>query len=155
MTTRTGIVGEREAEHVSTAAEPWKAFGRWSGRFRPRRRNDHAMIVGIDASRNRSGGAKGHLIGILSEGDPLRHGIQEVHVWAYQALLDAVPDRPWAVKHHPKELEQSLLRQVPWQRWSLPEEARRVNCSNHVEYGCRHSLAIPPGSDDEPRHALL
>lgn len=87
------------------------------------------MIVGIDASRNRSGGAQAHLIGILSEGDPLKYGIQEVHVWSYQALLDVLPDRPWLTRHHPKPLEQSLLQQVIWQRWSLPKEARRLGCS--------------------------
>lgn len=85
-------------------------------------------IVGIDASRNRSGGAKAHLVGILKDGDPRSYGIAQVHVWSYRSLLDALPDEPWLVKHNPPELERSLLQQVWWQRRSLPVEARRHGC---------------------------
>ena len=78
------------------------------------------IVVGIDASRNRSGGAKTHLLGILKDSDPLDHGIREVHVWSYKDLLDALPNAEWLVKHNPPELERSLLRQVWWQYRSLP-----------------------------------
>jgi glycosyltransferase involved in cell wall biosynthesis len=87
------------------------------------------LIVGIDASRNRSGGAKAHLLGILKDGEPLQHGISAVHVWSYRALLDALPDQPWLVKHNPPALEQSLLRQICWQFWRLPNEARGQGCT--------------------------
>ena len=46
------------------------------------------LTVGIDASRNRSGGAKAYLIGILSEVNPLDYGIKEVHLWAPDSLLN-------------------------------------------------------------------
>lgn len=87
-----------------------------------------ALIVGIDASRNRSGGAKAHLLGILGDSDPRDHGITQVHVWSYKSLLDALPDVPWLIKHNPPALERSLLHQVWWQLWSLPEEARGCGC---------------------------
>lgn len=87
------------------------------------------MVVGIDASRNRSGGAKAHLIGILTEGNPLKSGICEVHLWAFRSLLDSIPDWPWLIKHNSKELEQHLLKQVWWQRFRLPSEAREAGCS--------------------------
>lgn len=86
------------------------------------------MIVGIDASRNRSGGAKAHLIGILTESNPLRHGIREVHLWAFRSLLDAIPDHPWLVKHSPKELEQTLPKQLWWQATRLSREAAAAGC---------------------------
>ncbi len=86
------------------------------------------MIIGIDASRNRSGGAKAHLVGILKDSNPLAHGIRKVHVWSYKRLLDALPDRPWLFKHNPPELEGSLLRQVAWQHRSLPQAARGIGC---------------------------
>lgn len=89
---------------------------------------DSGIVVGIDASRNRSGGAKAHLVGILKDSNPLAHGIREVHVWSYKKLLDALPDRPWLVKHNPPELEGSLLRQVAWQYRSLPRAARGAGC---------------------------
>lgn len=85
-------------------------------------------IVGIDASRNRSGGAKSHITGILTEGDPLKHGIKEVHVWAYRSLLDSIPDQPWLVKHNPRELEQSLIKQLLWQATKLSQELVAAGC---------------------------
>lgn len=86
------------------------------------------LTIGIDASRNRSGGAVAHLVGILSEGDPVSFGISEVHVWAYQTLLDVVPDRPWLIKHNPPVLEQSILKQLWWQRFGFPVEVKLTGC---------------------------
>jgi glycosyltransferase involved in cell wall biosynthesis len=86
------------------------------------------LVIGIDASRNRSGGAKAHLLGILRDGDALAHGIAQVHVWAYKNLANSLPDAPWLVKHTPPELEQSLFRQMWWQFRHLPREARRLGC---------------------------
>ena len=86
------------------------------------------LIVGIDASRNRSGGAIAHLTGILTEGDPIKHGIREVHVWAYRSLLDRILDRPWLVKHGPKDLEQSLTKQLWWQATRLSREVEAAEC---------------------------
>jgi glycosyltransferase involved in cell wall biosynthesis len=88
-----------------------------------------SLVVGIDASRNRSGGARAHLRGILNDGEPLAHGIREVHVWSYRSLLAALPDVPWLVKHNPPELERSLLHQVWWQFRSLPTEAKQAGCT--------------------------
>jgi N-acetyl sugar amidotransferase len=87
------------------------------------------MVIGIDASRNRSGGAKAHLIGLLTEGDPLKYGIKEVHVWAYRSLLDSIPDRSWLIKHNPKELEKSLTMQIWWQATHLASEATKAGCN--------------------------
>lgn len=86
------------------------------------------IIIGIDASRNRSGGAIAHLTGILSEEDPRRQGIKEVHLWSYKRLLDQVPERPWVIKHNPPELEASLLEQVWWQYRTLQKEANSAGC---------------------------
>lgn len=86
------------------------------------------LVVGIDASRNRSGGAKAHLIGMLGGADPRQHGIREVHVWAYRALLEALPNRDWLVRHNPAALEQSLFQQIGWQVRRFPGEARAAEC---------------------------
>jgi glycosyltransferase involved in cell wall biosynthesis len=86
------------------------------------------FIIGIDASRNRSGGAKAHLIGILKDGNPMVLGVTKVHVWAYQSLADALPDYPWLVKHSPKELEKSLIIQMWWQFKTLPKLVRQTGC---------------------------
>jgi glycosyltransferase involved in cell wall biosynthesis len=86
------------------------------------------FVVGIDASRNRSGGAKAHLIGIISECDPKKHGIKTIHVWAFESLLNQLPNYPWLIKHNPPELEQSLFKQLVWQATSLAKEARKEGC---------------------------
>jgi hypothetical protein len=91
--------------------------------------NARDIVVGIDASRNRSGGAKAHLIGILSESDPLKYGIRKVHVWSYPSLLTMIPDRPWLIKHNPRELGMSLAWQMWWQRFRFPNDARKAGCS--------------------------
>lgn len=90
--------------------------------------NSSGIVVGVDASRNRSGGARAHLAGILAAGDPAAHGIREVHVWAFRALLDSLPDRPWLVKHAPKDLERSLPRQLWWQAMRLSHEVVKAGC---------------------------
>ncbi len=89
---------------------------------------ERRVVVGIDASRNRSGGAKGHLVGILRDSDPRAHGIDEVHVWSYAKLLSALPDRPWLVKHGDPALERSLPHQLWWQWRYLPALARAAGC---------------------------
>ncbi len=87
------------------------------------------LNIGIDASRNRSGGAKAHIIGILNDFDEkfLVDEIEKVHVWSYQELLDFLPDKPWLVKHSPKELKKSIIHQLWWQYKSLPREAKSNN----------------------------
>ncbi len=89
---------------------------------------DRRVIVGIDASRNRSGGAIAHIVGILRYSDPLAHGIDQVHVWSYANLLAALPDKPWLVKHSHPALERALAYQLWWQLCHLPREARAVGC---------------------------
>jgi glycosyltransferase involved in cell wall biosynthesis len=68
------------------------------------------------------------VVGLLSELDPARHGIERVHLWTFRSLADAVPDRPWLVKHCPAALERSLPQQLAWQALSLKRELIRHGC---------------------------
>jgi len=86
------------------------------------------IVIGIDASRNRSGGARSHIKGIIGAGEPADHGIREVHLWSYRALLDSIPNQPWLVKHNPRELEQPLVKQIWWQATRLAGEATEAGC---------------------------
>ncbi len=86
------------------------------------------LVIGIDASRNRSGGAKAHLIGILTEIDPHKYGIKEVHLWSFKSLLDEIPDHSWLIKHNPGELELSLPRQLWWQAKRFSSELSAIKC---------------------------
>ncbi len=84
--------------------------------------------VAVDASRVRSGGGVAHLLGILSIADPKEFDIEEIHVWAYKKLLDLLPDHEWLIKHHPAELEKSLLHQSWWQGMRLSHEIKQAGC---------------------------
>lgn len=109
------------------------------------------LTLGINASRARSGGAQAHLIGILSEADPLRHGFETVHVWAFPELCDRLPVRPWLIRHSPRELRLSLMRQLFWERFSLPKALRASNCAIlfNVDAGtvCRFRPAVTMSQD--------
>lgn len=86
------------------------------------------LIVAIDASRIRSGGGVAHLIGILDVDRIDVFGFKEIHVWSYRKLLDLIPEKPWLVKHHARETEQSLVRQLIWQANKLPQAIRDAGC---------------------------
>jgi len=86
-------------------------------------------IIGIDASRNRSGGAVAHMVGILTGANPEKFGIKHVHLWAYKSLMDKIPDFPWLTKHNPSALEKSILHQLLWQYFLLPREVQQNNCN--------------------------
>jgi glycosyltransferase involved in cell wall biosynthesis len=89
--------------------------------------DDSQLVVGIDASRNRSGGARAHIQGILNHFDA-EQGVKAVHLWAYRVLLDEIADRPWLVKHHHRLLERSLPFQLVWQAAFLRRAVLRVGC---------------------------
>jgi glycosyltransferase involved in cell wall biosynthesis len=110
-----------------------------------------SVKLGINASRARSGGAIAHLVGLLEAVEPGAFGVQEIHVWSYPGLLAALPQANWLVKHAPVELERSLLRQLLWERYSLPAELRSTQCSVllNVDAGsvCRFRPAVTMSRD--------
>lgn len=86
------------------------------------------MIIGIDASRNRSGGAIAYLIGILSNLQPENYNIEKIHLWSYKTLLDKIPNSQWLVKHNPIQLEKKLYYQIFWQIFILNQDAKKHKC---------------------------
>lgn len=87
------------------------------------------IVVGIDASRIRSGGGIAHLIGILKNGNPTKHGIEKVHIWSYKSLLNQLPQASWITIHNPPQLELSLPHQIWWQYHTLPHQVKKTNCN--------------------------
>ena len=92
------------------------------------KKSKNKIIVGIDASRAKSGGAKAHLIGILTGLNPRDINIKEIHVWSYATLLDNLPDEPWLIKHFLPE-QSSIFKQLLWQFFSLPRLLRQFSCN--------------------------
>lgn len=85
------------------------------------------IVLGIDASRNRSGGAIGYLKGILKD-YPLIDFNFEVHIWGPLQLLNQLPDRPWLAKHSHHLIEKSIFHQIFWQSFILDRLLRKHKC---------------------------
>ena len=109
------------------------------------------IVIGVDASRNRSGGAREHLIGILENLDPVAQGIAQVHIWSYQALLDVLPKCPWLIKHSVPVLENGLASQLWWQAFNLSSELKKYGChilfTSDASSLCRFSPSVVLGQD--------
>lgn len=109
------------------------------------------LILGINASRARSGGAKAHLVGILGHVEPRVHGFAAVHVWCDPSLLDALPNAPWLIKHCPERAGASMVRQLWWERFVLPGQVRQARCDLlfNVDAGtvCRFRPAVTMSRD--------
>ncbi len=95
------------------------------------------LTVGIDASNIRAGGGVTHLVELLRAASPSAQGFAKVVVWASQATLSRIEDRPWLVKRSDPVLDSHYLRRALWQRNRLGELARAEGCN---------LLFIPGGS---------
>lgn len=103
------------------------------------------MIIGIDASRNKSGGAVAHIKGIINEGiNPKKLGISKIHLWSYDSLLDQIEDKEWLVKHSPSKLKGNILKQVLWQKFELPKEAKEFKIDSMLYTDASASVGFFP-----------
>ena len=109
------------------------------------------MKLGINASRARSGGARTHLLGILTQVEPRNFGFSEVHVWAHSSLIESLPVYPWLIKHQVSVADKALLTQLLWERYQLPGliEQRQCDVLLNVDAGsvCRFSPAVTMSRD--------
>jgi glycosyltransferase involved in cell wall biosynthesis len=87
---------------------------------------DSMAVVGVDATRNRSGGAIAHIKGLFSACDPRDLGVSAVNFWAHDELLDMIDEEPWLIKHKVAATRKSIFHQMAWQRFALPSIARSL-----------------------------
>lgn len=87
------------------------------------------MIIGIDASNIRAGGGVTHLVHILPAGDPPRHDIQTVYVWANSDTARKLPDRSWLRVIADSRLDRSLPIRQFWQTFIIDRLARQKGCN--------------------------
>jgi len=85
--------------------------------------------LAIDASRNRSGGAVAHILGLLKYSDPAKFGIVEIHIWTHSKLARQIPKYPWLILHNPKALERGLISQLVWQFFRSASEFKDAGCN--------------------------
>ncbi len=86
------------------------------------------MIIAIDASRCRSGGAINHIKGILKFLDPDYFKIKEVHIWSYDKLLNEIPNYVWLNKHYTQSLNNTIISQLFWQFHTLSKILKNLKC---------------------------
>ena len=111
-------------------------------------------VFGINACRARSGGAVAHVIGLVEQSAPERHGFGALHIWAFDDLLARVPDRPWLHKHSTGRWQASVGLELFWERFLLPGEARRagIDLLFNVDAGsvCRFRPSVTMSQDMLP-----
>ena len=73
------------------------------------------MILGIDASTPGSGGAKRHLMELLSCFDPDVHGFSEIKVWGGKEIFEEMPSSPNIIKITHPYLNKGLFYRILWQ----------------------------------------
>lgn len=109
------------------------------------------MILAINASRARSGGAIAHLIGIIENIDVNNYGITELHVWSYPSLLEKIPVKPWLKKNIADYYNKSIVLQLLWECFILPIELKKANTSIlfNVDAGsvCRYHPMVTLSQD--------
>jgi glycosyltransferase involved in cell wall biosynthesis len=80
--------------------------------------------LAVDASNIRVGGGVTHLVELLRKADPATREFERILVWACNATLAQIEDRPWLEKRNNPALEAHLLKRLAWQRWTLPKLLR-------------------------------
>lgn len=85
-------------------------------------------VIGVDASNLLRGGGRNHLIELLRAAEPEAYGVRQIVVWAGQAVLAALPDRPWLCPVASPALDGGRLRRAIWQRFSLNRAAQDAGC---------------------------
>jgi glycosyltransferase involved in cell wall biosynthesis len=83
------------------------------------------VIVGVDGSNIRSGGAVTYFKRMLGNATPADVGVERVRVWGDRVTLDLLPSLSWLEPVHVPVLERSQIHRLRWQRSQLPELARR------------------------------
>lgn len=85
------------------------------------------MILAIDASRCRSGGAERHLSGILNSLSIEDTSFKSVIVWVPKSFSEQLPTSNWLKVRHPKLLIDNLLGELLWQAFTLTFLLKRLN----------------------------
>ena len=82
------------------------------------------MILGIDGSNLRTGGAFTHISRVLAVARPEEHGIREIRIWTTGATVAKLPRRPFLKAIHEPMLDGRLWWRLYWQRTRFPRLAR-------------------------------
>ncbi|MBI9070778.1 MAG: glycosyltransferase [Melioribacteraceae bacterium] len=83
------------------------------------------MIIGIEASNIREGGALIYLYELLNHADPQRDMFTKIIVWSNKTTLEFLPDKDFIVKKHIKLLDKKLAFRFLWQNVLVTQYAKK------------------------------
>lgn len=86
-------------------------------------------IIGINASRTRSGGGVVHLKKILENYSHGSNQFSVIHIWGYEDFLNIIPDNKLFMKHVAFDNRKGVIYQIFWERYILPKELTRFSCN--------------------------
>jgi glycosyltransferase involved in cell wall biosynthesis len=81
------------------------------------------MIIGIDGTNSRAGGALTHLAELLDAVKPQEHGIKRIIIWAGRHAVERLPQRPWIETVYEPFLDGSPFARLYWQTTRLTQLA--------------------------------
>jgi glycosyltransferase involved in cell wall biosynthesis len=106
---------------------------------------EKSVIIGIDASRIRSGGAIAHLRGILNFALSGVEGVAQIHVWCSSFVAGELRGNSFIRLHSPKALSGNLLQQIIWQGQYLEQELRELSCDILLSVDASTFCRFQPG----------
>ncbi len=86
-------------------------------------------IIGINASRTKSGGGIVHLEKILTNYSNKKYKFLEIHIWGYEEILDFIPINKIFVKHIAFANDKGIIYQIFWENYILPKELKKYGCN--------------------------
>jgi glycosyltransferase involved in cell wall biosynthesis len=86
------------------------------------------MILGIDACNIRQGGGVTHLLEIIKEFNPDRHGFNKIIIWSSKQTLDKIPDRICIEKINNRFIEKNFISTFIFQLFYLRIELKSKSC---------------------------
>lgn len=86
------------------------------------------QIIGINASRTRSGGGLVHLTKILENYSFDINRFSEIHIWGHVDIIDIIPENSLFIKHTAFDSKKGILYKIFWERFILPIELKKFHC---------------------------
>ena len=85
-------------------------------------------IIGINATRTKSGGGLVHLQKILENYSYEKHSFLEIHIWGYKDILEVISNNKIFIKHIAFPDNKGIAYQIFWEKFILPIELKNNFC---------------------------
>lgn len=86
------------------------------------------MILGIDACNIRQGGGVTHLLEIINEFNPERHGFEKIVIWSSTQTLDKIPTKYYIEKINNHYIDKNFITSFFFQLFYLKHQLKSKSC---------------------------